>query len=376
MPSSWRRSGRRSANAGAASPASIPRTCPRRSCRARRPDRHRPRARRRRHLGLRQPGRRADLRHRPHARAVGGLAGVGARHDRRPPVRLLAAGHPLRGRRRGRRALRRRRGGRRRVDVAGAPGLGPARAAPRSATGYAERYGPGLPNQGLGAEHDRRALVASPAPSWTTSRSARTRRRPRRATRAASTRRSCRRDRRGTSSTPTRASGGAAPASRWRSCSPRSGPTAPSRRQRSQISDGAAAVLVCTSAKAARARPAADRAGAHVGRGRRDPNIDADRPDPRDAKDLARAGLTSTTSARSRSTRRSPRSRSLGARVRPAANGSTARRRHRARSSPRRQRRAAGHDAAAPHADNGIRYGLQVMCEGGGQANATLYESL
>jgi acetyl-CoA acyltransferase len=26
--------------------------------------------------------------------------------------------------------------------------------------------------------------------------------------------------------------------------------------------------------------------------------------------------------------------------------------------------------------DNGIRYGLQTMCEGGGQANATVFELL
>ena len=42
-------------------------------------------------MGLRHPGRRAGLEHRPERRAHGGLAGLGLRHDGRPAVRLLDA---------------------------------------------------------------------------------------------------------------------------------------------------------------------------------------------------------------------------------------------------------------------------------------------
>ena len=54
--------------------------------------RHRPGADRRRHLGLRQPGRRAGAERRPQRRARRRVAGVGPGHDRRPPVRLEPAG--------------------------------------------------------------------------------------------------------------------------------------------------------------------------------------------------------------------------------------------------------------------------------------------
>ena len=53
-----------------------------------------------------------------------------------------------------------------------------------------------------------------------------------------------------------------------------------------------------------------------------------------------------------------------------------ARRRDRPRAPARRLRRPAHDHAAAPHARQRIRYGLQTMCEGGGMANATILELL
>ena len=91
--------------------------------RAGRAVRARPRRRGGRLLGLRQPGRRADLQHRPQRPAGRRLARVGARHHHRPAVRLLPAGGRLRRRdghqRPGRRRRRRRSG----VDEPGAHGL-------------------------------------------------------------------------------------------------------------------------------------------------------------------------------------------------------------------------------------------------------------
>ena len=61
--------------------------------------------------------------HRPQRRARRRLARVGAGDDDRPPVRVVAAGDPLRRPGRHGRRLRHRRGGRRRVDVADPDGL-------------------------------------------------------------------------------------------------------------------------------------------------------------------------------------------------------------------------------------------------------------
>ena len=85
--------------------------------------RHRPRARRRRDLGMRHAGRRAGPRHRAHRGADGRLAGDRARCHRRPSVRIQPAVDSLRRRRRDRRPLRRRRRRRRGVDVAHPDGL-------------------------------------------------------------------------------------------------------------------------------------------------------------------------------------------------------------------------------------------------------------
>ena len=73
---------------------------------AARADRARPRARRRRHRRVREPGGRAEHQHRPERLGLGRAAPAGARHDGRPPVRLVPAGRPLRRGRGGRGPLR------------------------------------------------------------------------------------------------------------------------------------------------------------------------------------------------------------------------------------------------------------------------------
>ena len=78
---------------------------------------------RRRDHGLRHAGLRAVAQHRPQRRARGRLARVGARHHHRPPVRIVAAGHPLRRPGRHGRGLRHRRRRRRRVHDPHAHGL-------------------------------------------------------------------------------------------------------------------------------------------------------------------------------------------------------------------------------------------------------------
>ena len=92
--------------------------------------RRRPRADRRRHRGLRHPG--GGAVHQRHPQRVGGRRPPPdrARHHRRPPVRLVPAGHALRRGRGGRRPLRPGRRVRRRGDEPGArwpptPGAAP-----------------------------------------------------------------------------------------------------------------------------------------------------------------------------------------------------------------------------------------------------------
>ena len=72
---------------------STPPTCSARSSRRRRALRHRPRRGRPGRGRLRQPGRRADLQHRPHRVARRGPAAISGRHHRRLAVRLVPAGH-------------------------------------------------------------------------------------------------------------------------------------------------------------------------------------------------------------------------------------------------------------------------------------------
>ena len=109
---------------------------------------------RRRDLGLRQPGRRADLRYRPQRRARRRLAAVGAGRDRGPAVRVKPAVGPLRRRGPGQRPVRRGGGGRRRVDEPGPDGLldRPGPGEPVRLRACRPSSGGCRPNQGIGAE--------------------------------------------------------------------------------------------------------------------------------------------------------------------------------------------------------------------------------
>ncbi len=89
---------------------------------ARRAQQPRPRARRRRDHGLRDAGRRPGTQRRAQRGARRGLARVGPGDHRRPPVRVVPAGVPLRGAGRHGRRLRRRRRRRRRGHEPGAHG--------------------------------------------------------------------------------------------------------------------------------------------------------------------------------------------------------------------------------------------------------------
>ncbi len=147
----------------------------------------------------------------------------------------------------------------------------------------------------------------------------------------------------------------------------------------SQISDGAAALLIAspTAVRTARVHPAGP--DPLPGRDRRRPGLHADRPDPRHrARAGARATSAWTTSTSSRSTRRSRPSCWPG-RPTPAPRWR--------RRTPTAARSRSGHPLGATGAilmtkllheleRSGGRYGLQTMCEGGGQANATIIERL
>ena len=183
-----------------------------------RAQRHRPGPGRGRHLGLRQPGRRADPRHRPHRAAGRGLAGDGARHDRRPAVRFLPAGDQLRGRLRDRRAVRRRRGRRCGVDEPGADGIVRGRRRARHAV---QRRLPGpvqrrVPEPGHRRGDDRRAV--GPDPDAAGRVQSRLARQGRRGAGRGPVRRPDRRRhraRRHQGARPTKASAGAARSRRW-----------------------------------------------------------------------------------------------------------------------------------------------------------------
>ena len=239
--------------------------------------------------GMRLPGRRAVLEHRPQRGAGGRLAGVGARHDARPAVRVEPAGAALRRRDRAVRPGRPGGGRRRRVDEPGADGLA-ARPRPGSVRpgGPRERYGAAAFNQGVGAE-----MIAE---RWGFSRRPARRVRPgqpRRGGQGAGRRRVRRRDRpvagvtadegirRDTTleklaglKTPFKADGVVTAGSA------------------SQISDGAAALAVTTSRWAAAhgLRPLARVHTAVVAAD--DPVIMLTAPIPATAKALAKAGLT------------------------------------------------------------------------------------
>lgn len=151
-PSSSRQCAHRSASATAGCPGAPGRPVRAGSQRAGRQGRHRPRDRRRRHLGLRHASRRTGPRHRPHLGPGGGLAGDGPRRDRRPAVRVEPAVGALRRGRRSGRPLRRRRG--RGVESMSRTPMGSSlanggRPYPQA---FMQRYDGKVPNQGIGAE--------------------------------------------------------------------------------------------------------------------------------------------------------------------------------------------------------------------------------
>ena len=147
----------------------------------------------------------------------------------------------------------------------------------------------------------------------------------------------------------------------------------------SQITDGAAAMLVMSEEKANQLGLTPKGALPHVRARRRRPGDHADRPDPGDDQG-ARAGGDDP---RRDGPRRDQRGVRAGrARVGEGApprheQGQRERRRHRARSPARLLRRPAdGHARCNELERTGGRWGLQTMCEGGGMANATIIERL
>ena len=345
-------------------------------------DRDRPGAGRRRRLGLRVAGRRADLRRRAATRCsppgwpetVPGVTVDRQCGSSQQSVHFAAAGLIA---------------GQYDVVVAGGvesmsrvpmgSSLGGRRPARRAVRGPLRR-GDAEPGRRRG--DDRRALGLLPRRSSTSTRSRPTRRRPRPARRAGSTRRSRRSP--PPDGTVVSARRGHPPRLVGRDAGqPQDGLQAEdgviTAGNSSQISDGAAALLMTTSEIAPRTGPHPDRAGAHRRAGRRRPGHHADRADPGHPEGAGpQPGCRSTRSARSRSTRRSRRCRWPGwpswapTRKRLNPNGGAIALGHPLGGSGARLMTTLVHHMR----DNGIRYGLQTMCEGGGQANATILELL
>jgi acetyl-CoA acyltransferase len=147
----------------------------------------------------------------------------------------------------------------------------------------------------------------------------------------------------------------------------------------SQISDGAAALLVMTSERA-RELGMTPVARVHTGRaGGGGPDADAPRAHAGDGQGAAALGLTVSRHRCLRGERglrvraRSPWLADLGA---DDKTGQPQRRGDRPRPPARRLRRTLMTTLVHHMRDHGIRYGLQTMCEGGGQANATVLELL
>ena len=241
--------------------------------------------------------------------------------------------------------------------------------------GYAARYGPAMPNQGLGAEMiaERWGLSRARLDEFALASHAKA---------AAAidegrfARRSCRSRPTRASSTPTRASAAAAPSRSSRRCSRRSSRTAcctPATARRSATarprcccgSDTAGRLGLTPIARVHTAVLAAD-----------DPEHHADGADPGHAQGAA---------ARRPARRRDRRVRGLrGVRV-GAARVAARDRRRRGPLNVSGGAIALGHPLGASGArlattllhhmrDDGLRYGLQTMCEGGGQSNATVFE--
>ena len=146
----------------------------------------------------------------------------------------------------------------------------------------------------------------------------------------------------------------------------------------SQISDGSAALLMMTSEKARRARPDPAGPGAHRRPRRRRPGDHAHRPDPRHQEGAQEERPDGRRHRRLRGQR--------GVLAGPPRLADRDRRRP-GQLNPNGGAIALGHPLGGSGArimttmvhhmvDNGLRYGLQTMCEGGGQANATILEFL
>ncbi len=223
------------------------------------PQRPRPRADRRRHLRLLQPGGGAGPQRGPQRGPGRRLPRVGAGHHRRPPVRVVPAGDPLRGPGGDGRRLRRGGGGRGGVDEPGAHGLGhPQRARPavrtdRCTSATCRRAGSsprGSPPSGWPRRGTCPATTSTPTACAATS----GRRRP--PTRAGSTGRSCRSlvdsTRARPRCTPTRASGRDTSLEALAGLKPafETGGRITAGNS-SQITDGAAAVLIMSEERAA-----------------------------------------------------------------------------------------------------------------------------
>ena len=280
-----------------------------------------------------------------------------------------------------RRARRRRRRGRCRGHVARADGLRVGGAGSPIGAGYARALRAGDAEPGLGAE-----MIAE---RWGLSRTRARRVRAAFASAKAAARddeglfdaRSSRSRPRRASSTPTRASGRAT-VEKLATLQPPFKPDGVLHAgNASQISDGAAAVLLMRAPTPRRARADADRARAHVAvAGGRDPIIMLDR-----RRSRRRRQALAARRPRHRRHRRVRGERGVRARCRSpgcARRGPTG-----PSSTPRGGAIALGHPLGASGArltttllhhmrDHGIRYGLQTMCEGGGMANATVYELL
>ena len=145
----------------------------------------------------------------------------------------------------------------------------------------------------------------------------------------------------------------------------------------SQISDGAAAVLIMSEEKAA-ALGLRPRARFHTfAVAANDPQIMLTAPIPATALVLAKSKLKLDDIDSSRSTRPSPRWCWPGSRSStPTPTGERERRRHRHRSPHRLLGARLMATLLNELERTGGRYGLQTMCEGGGQANATIIERL
>ena len=147
----------------------------------------------------------------------------------------------------------------------------------------------------------------------------------------------------------------------------------------SQISDGAAALLHDDLGEGGRARADPDRPGAHGRAGRRRPGDDARRADPGDGQGAVRSPACPSSDIGAFEVNEAFAPVPLAWLAETGADP--------ARLNVHGGAIAIGHPLGASGArlvtalvhhmrDDGVRYGLQTMCEGGGMANATIFERL